>query len=84
MPLMPISRPTRATTIGMLIATSEPNATTSTTTATRMPIPSLEGPAAALGVAEAAVVLDLDSGVTGGLRQPSRRRRTARRPTFSC
>ncbi len=45
--LIPISRPIRATMIGMLIATSEPKATTSTTTATRMPIPSLEGPAAA-------------------------------------
>ena len=65
--LIPISRPIRATTIGMLIATSEPKATTSTTTATRMPIPSLEGPAAAPGIAEAVVVLDLDSGVTGGL-----------------
>ena len=45
MVLMPTRRPTSATTIGRLIATSEPNAMASTTTATRIPIFSLPGAA---------------------------------------
>ena len=44
--LMPISRPISATTIGRLMATSEPKATARTTMATRMPIFSLLGASA--------------------------------------
>ena len=46
--LTPMSRPTSATRIGRLIATSEPKAMASTTTATRMPIFSLPGSASPL------------------------------------
>ena len=51
----------------MLSATSEPKATARTTTATRMPIFSLLGSGVSLGVAETAVVLDLDTCVDGVL-----------------
>ena len=46
--LVPMSSPTRATTIGRLIATIEPNAMARTTTATAMPITSLPGAASPL------------------------------------
>ena len=46
MVLLPIRMPSRATMIGRLIATSEPNATARTTTATMIPISSEFAPSA--------------------------------------
>ena len=65
--LMPIRMPSSATRMGRLIATSEPKATASTTTATRMPSFSLPGSASPGQVTEATVVLHLDARVADAL-----------------
>ena len=64
MALLPITMASSAVTIGRLIATREPKAMARMTTAIRMPISSLLPAGGSFGVAEAAVVLDLDTGVT--------------------
>ena len=65
--LVPTRMPASATTIGRLIATSDPNATASTMMATIETDLLAAGLGVALRVAEAAVVLHLDAGVASRL-----------------